>query len=842
MRGQNRTFQSNLTGGELSPAMYSRTDVAKYQTGVKEGINVIIKPEGGMRSVPGTRFVGEIALSTQQGFLLPFDLGVGETYVLEFGQETLRFIRDGAYILDSARENAVTGAIGSPGVFTAAAHGFGDGERVWLDQIVAAGATQLNNRFFTVANATANTFTLVDEWGDPVPLTVTVGAGRATADYVLSTPYDLATLGDARLNFAQDQDTMYLLSRKYPVYRLTRIAPDNWTLTLEDFQPSIEPPGDTAEAVAHDQTLNTVTVSAANPAVVTLNAHGFANGQLFAFSRADANGQDLLDQVFTIAGVTANTFQLSGYDRSALAASTARGQRGTTGDVLSKYQVSAVSEDTGEESLPSDTFYALHDLSIAGNKNNLSWPAVPGTARYVVYKDDNGIFGYIGGTTGTTFVDENINPDLSDTPQQGRNPFSGAGNYPGCGTFFEQRLFLASTDNNPAGVWGSQSANPRNFGVSSPVKANDAITFRVRANRVTTIEALVPTERLLMLTRSGEWLVRGSSQEEYLTPTNVVLRQRAFRGSTAVPPVQAGDFVLHAQRGGRAVRDINFERDVVSSELTILARHLIPPGVSIRRMVFQQEPYSVVWVVLSDGRLIAMTYMLEHEIWGWTRMDFGTGIVEDVAVVEEADGDAVYVQVRRTINGATKRYIERMENSEPTTSVDAFCVRCGVWAEFGAPVTEITGLSHLEGQEVVALVDGNVIRDLTVADGMVTLPIEGSVVAIGIGYTARIRTLDIDVGIVRGLGSMLDRQKTATNVILRVENTRGLFVAHGDDELVEYRQRQNENYDEAIELFTGSIELTPYSDWTEGGDIVIEQRDPLPMTIAGILVDWEFGE
>lgn len=765
MRGQNRTFQSNMTGGELSPAMYSRTDVAKYQTGVKEGVNVIIKPEGGMRSVPGTQFVGEVAISTQQGFLLPFDLGVGETYVLEFGQETLRFIRDGAYILDSTRENAVTGAIGSPGVFTAVAHGFSDGERVWVDQIVAAGATHLNNRFFTVDNATTDTFTLVDEWGDPIELTVTVSAGRATADYVLSTPYDLATLGDARLNFAQDQDTMYLLSRKYPVYRLTRIAPDDWTLTLEDFQPSIDAP--------------------------------------------------------------------TGVNVTALVGS---------GSTTYKYKVSAISEESGEESLPSAEDTITNDLSIAGNKNQITWSAVTGAARYVVYKDDNGVFGYIGGTTGLSFVDENITSDLSDTPQQGRNPFTGTGNYPGCGTFFEQRLFLASTDNNPTGVWGSQSANPRNFGVSSPVKADDAVTFRVRANRVTTIEALVPTERLLMLTRSGEWLVRGSSQEEYLTPTNVVLRQRAFRGSTAVPPVQAGDFVLHAQRGGRAVRDINFERDVVSSELTILARHLIPPGVSIRRMVFQQEPYSVVWVVLSDGRLIAMTYMLEHEIWGWTRMDFGTGIVEDVAVVEEADGDAVYMQVRRTVNGATKRYIERMENSEPTRSVDAFCVRCGVWADFDAPVSEIAGLSHLEGEEVVALVDGNVIRDLTVVDGMVTLPIEGDTIAIGLPYTARIRTLDIDVGIVRGLGSMLDRQKTATNVILRVENSRGLFIAHGDDELIEYRQRQNENYDEAIELFTGSIELTPYSDWTEGGDIVIEQRDPLPMTIAGILVDWEFGE
>jgi hypothetical protein len=842
MRGQNRTFQSNLTGGELSPAMYSRTDVVKYQTGVKEATNVIIKPEGGMRSVPGTVFVGEVRDSAKRGFLLPFDLGVGETYVLEFGDNTIRFIRDGAYILDSTTEKTITGATAAnPAVFTAAAHGFSNGQRVWIDQIDPDENLSLNNRFFTVAGATTDTFTLLDEWGVAVSLNDPLTTGRATRDYVLTTPYDVDLI--ERVNFAQDQATMYLLSREYPVQRLTRIDPDSWTIEPETFQPSISPPTGVRARDTDYQFITVTGVSTANPAVVTAAAHGLATGQEFTFTTADANGQDLLGTVYTVTVINANSFSLNGVDRTALSAvASAVGNRvyDDATDVYA-YKVSVISDETGEESLPSDAVYTGNDLAIVDQKNVISWDAVTGAARYVIYKEDNGIFGFIGGTTALSFEDENITADLADTPQQGRNPFDGVGNYPGCGTFFEQRLTLASTKNNPAGVWASQSANPRNFGVSSPVKASDAITFRVRANRVTTIEALVPTERLLMLTRSGEWLVRGSSQEEFLTPTNVVLRQRAFRGSTAVPPVVAGDFVVHIQRGGRAVRDLNFERDVVSTDLTILARHLIPPGVSVVRAVYQQEPYSAIWVITSDGRLLALTYMLEHDIWGWTRMEFD-GFVEDAAVVEEDDSDALYIQVRRTINGQTKRYIERMLNNEPTTSLDAYCVRCGAWAEFETPVDTIYGLSHLEGEPVVALVDGNVIRDLTVEDGRVVLPVEGTVVAIGREYRARIRTLDIDLGVVRGLGSMLERQKSATSVILRAENSRGIFVGHGTEELVEFRQRASENYDEAIALFTGSFEVTPYTDWTEGGDIIIEQRDPLPMTIAGILIDWEFGE
>lgn len=762
MAQQLRTFQSNMSGGELAPAMYSRTDVSKYQSGLKLGRNVTLKPQGGARSRNGFLIVGEVADSGFRGRTYPFNVGPGESYVLEFGEDVLRFIRDGAYILDAAAQKTITGVTdATPAVFTAAAHGFSNGRRVFVT-LPQAGGEAVDSRFLTVASATTDTFTLVDEWGVAVGVDTALTTGTVTPDYRLTTPYDEGE----QLGFTQDQGVMYLFSHFHAPQRLTRIAPDNWTLVAETFAPDVAAPGGVAATA--------------------------------------------------LVGSGSTTYQ---------------------------YKVSAIDGDTNEESLASATASVNNDLTTVDNKNKVTWSAVTGASRYIIYKEDNGVFGFIGGTTGLSFEDENIIPDLADTPQQPRNPFTGAGNYPKTGTFFEQRLVTANTVNNPAGVWASQSTNPRNFGVSSPLKASDAISFRVRAAQVTEIEALVPADLLLMLTTGGEWTVNGGNQEDFLTPTNIVLRQRAFRGSDPVPPLLIGDIIMHAQRGGSAVRDLLLRRETPSTEISLLARHLFE-GRTITSWAYAQAPDSIVWCTLDNGDLLCLTYLLEHEIWGWTKMELGgDAFVENVVTVNEAAADAVYIQTRRTINSQTKRYMERLKTAEPTQSADAYHVDAGLQVLFGTPTNVVYGLSHLEGETLVATVDGNVVRDLEVTGGRVDLPIDGTKISIGLPYTARILTLDLDLGATRDLGSLLGRYKTMTEVTLQVEKTRGIFIAHENADLaVEHRQRAEEDWDEAIALFTGSITITPEPDWTQGGGLLIEQRDPLPMTVNGVLVDWEFGE
>lgn len=511
-----------------------------------------------------------------------------------------------------------------------------------------------------------------------------------------------------------------------------------------------------------------------------------------------------------------------------------------------RYKVSAISSTTGEESLPSNASTAItNDLTIAGNKNTVSWSSVSGAERYIVYKLDNGVYGYIGGTEGTSFVDENITADLADTPQSGYNPFTGAGNYPRCSTFVDQRLAFASTLNNPQAVWLSQSANYENFGYSRPRKASDGFEFRIRARQVNEIRSMLQARGLMLLTSGGEWVVTGG-QDEYLAPDTIVVKNQGYRGASKVQPVVVGNTVLFAQERGGVIRDFSYEfaeDSYVGKDLTILARHLFE-DMTIKAWAFSQAPYSIVWVVLDNGTLVSLTYIKEHDVWGWTRHETD-GTFEDVVVVADGNEDVPYFIVNRTIGGNTKRYIERLHTRVFADVKDAFFVDSGLTYS-GAAADVISGLDHLEGETVVALADGNVVRNLTVSSGSITLPIEATKVHVGLPYTATIKTLDIDMGQVRGLGSVQGRWKSVSEVTFRVEDTRGIWLGTSEEtresgKLIEWKQRAVEAWSDPIDVYTGDFRITPLPDWTNGGNVVVSQFDPLPMTILAIMPDLSVG-
>ncbi|MDX0262435.1 hypothetical protein GOC60_14725 [Sinorhizobium meliloti] len=518
-----------------------------------------------------------------------------------------------------------------------------------------------------------------------------------------------------------------------------------------------------------------------------------------------------------------------------------------SGSTTYRYKVSAVSDETGEESLTSGIALITNDLSVAGNKNRISWNAVAGAARYIIYKGDNGVYGYIGGTASLTFDDENIVADLADGPQIPRNPFSGAGNYPRCLTFVEQRLGFASTNNDPQAVWLSQSASYENFGYSSPAKASDAVTFRVKARQVNEIRSMMTLRGMMLLTSGAEWVVSGGSNSDAITPTAIKIENQGYRGAAKVQPIIVGNTVLFAQDRGGVVRDFSYqfaEDSFVGKDLTILARHLFE-NKNIKAWAYSQAPYSIAWVVLDDGSLVSLTYMKEHEVWAWTNHESAGGIFEDVSVIGEGNEDVPYFIVRRTINGQTKRYIERLHSRAFTTIDDAFFVDSGL-TYTGAATTTISGLGHLEGEELVALADGNVVRGLTVSGGSVTLPYAASKVHVGLSMVAALQTLDLDLGAVRGLGTVQGRAKSVAGVTLRVESTRGIFVGPKDGDrdsvhLVEYKQRATEAWGEAIQLYTGDLSIVTPWDWNTHGNVWVKQFDPLPMTILAIMPDIVIG-
>jgi hypothetical protein len=751
-----RAYQPSFTAGELSPALWARVDLAKYSSGLKTAVNLFIHPHGGASNRAGLEFVAEVKDSADEARLIPFQFNTEQSYIIEYGDQYARVIRDGGVVLSGG-----------------------------------------------------------------VP-------------YEFTTPYLPADLEE--LVFIQEADVMYKVHTSYAPRKLSRLADDNWLLTTPAFAPSM---------IAPTQATKVITgITKANPAVVTSAAHGFTNGQIVTIysvvGMTQVNGKS-----FTVAGATTNTFQLSGIDSSAYDTYVSGGTVANAAPVVAatvgsgatsySYKVAAIASETDEESLPSAAGTVTNNLATAGNKNTISWSAVTGAARYVVYKLDNGVYGYIGGTEGLSFVDENIVADLADTPQTANNPFVGADNYPRCATFVDQRLALASTNNNPQAVWLSQSANYENFGRASPAKESDAINFRIRARQVNEIRSLLPMRGLMVLTSGAEWIVKGADTD-YLTQ-NVRADPQGYRGASKVQPIVVGNTVLFSQARGGVVRDFSYEfaeDSFTGKDLTILARHLFEDR-DIKAWAYAQAPYSIVWVVLDDGSLVSLTYMKEHDVWAWTRHET-EGTFEDVAVIAEGKEDVPYFIVRRTIDGVQKRYIERLHTRTFATVADAFFVDSGLTYS-GAATDTITGLDHLEGCDVVALADGNVVKGLTVEAGTVTLPFEASKVQVGLAYAAKGQTLDLDMGVMQQLGSTQARWKSVSEVNLRVEKTRGIWVGATEDNLTEYKQRAGEAWNEEIGAFTGDIAITPQWDWTKGGTTWFCQFDPLPMTVLALMPD-----
>lgn len=249
--------------------------------------------------------------------------------------------------------------------------------------------------------------------------------------------------------------------------------------------------------------------------------------------------------------------------------------------------------------------------------------------------------------------------------------WSGEYGYPGEVEFFSDRLVFAGTPSQPQTLWMSETGNYTSFGKSQPIEDTDSINATINARQVNAIRDLVPLDALVILTTGGEWKTTGG-QDDVLTPTTVGFKPQTYYGTSNVPSIIIGNTALFVQNRGYTVRDLGyqFESDgYTGSDLTVFSSHLLE-GKPIREWAYQQVPYSIVWVVREDGVLLALTYMREQEVVGWTPMEID-GFVESVCCVPEGTEDAVYVVVRREVDGAQKRYVERLSSRLITDVRDA---------------------------------------------------------------------------------------------------------------------------------------------------------------------------
>ena len=423
---------------------------------------------------------------------------------------------------------------------------------------------------------------------------------------------------------------------------------------------------------------------------------------------------------------------------------------------------------------------------------------------------------------------------VSFTENSTTHLLNGTGNYPKCVSFFEQRLVFAGTINNPQTLWFSKSGDYENF--TTGTADADAMIYTIASNQVNAIESIKATRTLIVMTTGGEFTVTSGATQDPITPTNLNIRKQSNYGSAGVDAVSVGNSTLFLQRAKRKIRELayNFDTDsYIAPDLTILAEHITDSGVV--QMDYQQEPFSIAWCVRDDGKLVGLTYNRLQDVVAWHGHDFGgtNAKCKSVAVIDiDTAEDQVYVIVERTIDGATKKYVEYLSTYDFNSSLTEFHFVDSGLAYSGSSTTTLSGLSHLEGQTVKVIVDGATHPDRTVSSGSISLERSATTAKVGLAFISTLQTMRLDEGF---RGTDQTKTKRIYDVTVRFFETVGAKVGPNETNLDEIPFRDSSaSMTAPVPLFTGDKETEFPSDYGTDGFVLVKQEQALPMTILAL--------
>lgn len=821
------TYQiSNGTGGEISPRLDGRTDVAKQRNGWRTCENFQVVVHGGLRKRSGTKYVVDLKSGSEDVVFQDFQYSTEQAYMLVFGPGYIWFLKDRGILTDPT--TTITGITkANPGVVTSASHGLTDGDRVIIASV--GGMTEVNNRQFVVANATTDTFELsgvnTSSYG-----TYTTG-GTVGRIIEVTTTYTEDELQDLR--FAQYNDVLYITHQNHKLAKLQRFGETNWALA------------NVTISTGPFRTINDDDALRLTPSSFSASATAYGThvvGTTFTLTASSAMfDSDMVGALFRLnedgggAGVPGPSFGDS-------EAGTLANGRSYTYDG----KVYGISNLSGDDDWSTFNRVPNHDrgyVTVIGNTGNAQFRANFLHPTYCVVE----ITGY---TSPTVVSAEIVRYQMPSSVRSSGTVFWEEGawsdyrGYPRACAFFEQRLFLAGSASDPTVVWSSKSAAFEDF--SDGPDDDDALLYRAASGRADVIRWLSGGRVLAAGTSAGEYALGASNQNEALTPDNMRMLLQTNYGTSQCPPVRVNEAVLYPQRDGepsnaaRKIREYtyDFTSDKFNSvDITIFAEHITGSGIT--RMAYQMQPDPMIWCVREDGQLAVCTYERLQEVVAWHRHILGgNGLAQAVGVCAGASGDDVYLVVERTIDGSTVRYVEVvMPAFEPYIhdKADAVMVDSSLTYS-GSSTSTITGLWHLRGEDVKILNNGNVESQTVSSTGSVTLDAATTKAQIGLSYTAKAVTQDLDGG--AQAGTSQSRMKRISQVYARVYGSLGGKVGKKDGTLEDMLYRDVDDVmGSSPDLYSGLIETDVEIGHDREAILEFQHDDPLPFFLTAIVAE-----
>ena len=710
----NELIKYSFTGGELSPSLYGRSDLEQYDLGTALSKNWIVDYRGGISTRAGFEFC-EFTLADDKAtkfFEFRFSPDLSNIYLLIFGDNYVRFIQDGSYVLEDAK--AITNV--AVNIVTSAGHGYAVGD--WVKISSVNGVDNINGRTFIISAVTTDTFAITTAPGSGywAAQTAYVSGGLVSRVYTIASDYSAEDLEN--LKIYQRRDVLRLTCNNHPIRNLIRNDATNWTFSLEDV-------GASPTTVSG---LNAVGSGAGSAGIVYSVTALLSDGTETPFS-----APKILDSIVnytTTAGYV--NFEWAYYP-GAKAYNVYRSQ------VFSDGSVATVGANLGFIGRTVGTTFQDNNIVPDYTKAppNVNAPFTGGAIETI----ELGLLGsgysrdatFVTATgSGTGFLGQgvvNSSGQVVDvliiTPGRGYvNPvlsFSGGGSgatataaaspitgiYPAVSSIFQQRQIYAATAAKPLTLWASRPGKYSNFDYSEITIDSDSYEFEVDSSEIAPIRHLLAMRGgLLIMSQSGIWQLTGGSGG-VVTPTNALADPQNFNGVSPIPPLKVGPDLLYIEGKGFTVRLLSYNEyaKVWSGEdKSILSNHLFSGGKSIVSWTFTENPYKVVNAVRSDGALLHFTIVKEEKVFAWT-WSATRGKFLDCLTIKEGNADRLYVMTQRFIDNRWTKFIERQELREFKCVEEAFCVDCGLSLPQNNPAYTLT-LESLTDTTATFTVDG----------------------------------------------------------------------------------------------------------------------------------------
>nr|WP_313709011.1 hypothetical protein [Brucella intermedia] len=797
-------LQSTFDKGEISPLLGSRSDVDFWRASLEYCRNFNVLTHGGLRRRSGTIFIAEVADSTQYTRLLPFKFSEEQAYVLALnGNGTMRFLSERAQLYSGASPYTISQPFSAAVLPKVSYDQFNDAAYFAHKDVQPRKLLRAGNTNWSMQNVVFNDGPYMDK--DDVATTLAPGdRGSITISGQSSSGAIPGGFDQYDLAFAQSVDNYWITSTSD---KEVGDSPNGWTLSGWDG----------SAWVVIDEVEG-------QSGWLRSERHYFETDNKRAFTkyRFDWKGPQSSDSTGLRWGNIGMHRVPTEQTPTTLTASSTIGINGGTGFV------------------PTDVGRSVR---IMGPSSRWQWAKITS---------------YVSATQVMVQLYGHVLLNTAPIASWRMDSFSPSSGWPGCVRLFDERIMWARTNSQPVTVFGSKQGNFDDYGQSNPTVETDGLSITLLSSNQNEILWLADDEDLATGSAGQIRTIGPADLNKSFSATNIAQRKGPTSGAAHLGPLSIGGVTLYAGAGATKIRELVLgdQNRYVAPELSLLGEHLFKPGIT--DWAFCERPDPQIYCAMGDGSLVSVTYDREQKIVGFAKHEIAKGFVESVAVVPgvQPGYDDLYLVVRRVIGGQTKRYIEVLErpfDGDIDTIDDSFHVDCGA-VYSGSPIQTVTGLWFLEGEQVIALADGNVVDSRTdengmetpliVSGGAVTLPYAASRISIGLRYLSRAITLPI-AGPQQD-GTLFGRNKTVISAMVDLLNSGSCRLGCAGDKdwqppiTEQAMKRGSELFGSKLELRSGFIPCDLDGSWLQGGGrIIMETDEPLPLLIRSLVMQLE---